>query len=65
MSAPFVPRMTRPLRGRVLAGVALAVANHYGWDVSRVRLATALIVLFTGVGPLLYVAGWIAIPNGE
>lgn len=56
---PFI----RPIRGRVFAGVSLAIANHYGWDVSAVRLATALLGLFTGFGLIVYIALWIAIPS--
>jgi phage shock protein PspC (stress-responsive transcriptional regulator) len=53
----------RPVRGRVVAGVCAAIANHYAWDVSSVRLAMAFLGLFTGVGVVLYVALWIAIPS--
>ena len=53
----------RPIRGRVVAGVCAAIANHYGWDVSSVRIAMAVLGLFTGVGVVLYVALWIAIPS--
>ena len=53
----------RPIRGRVVAGVCAAIANHYGWDVGSVRIAMAVLGLFTGVGVVLYVALWIAIPS--
>jgi phage shock protein C len=53
----------RPIRGRVFAGVCAAIANHYGWDVTGVRIAMALLGLFTGVGVVLYLALWIAIPS--
>ncbi len=48
----------------MLAGVSLAIANRFGWDVTLVRVLTALAVLFTGVGLILYVALWIVVPSG-
>lgn len=56
--------LIRPRQGRVLAGVSLAIANRFGWDVTLVRVLTALAVLFTGVGLILYVALWIVVPSG-
>lgn len=53
----------RPLKGRVFGGVCLAIANHFGWDVGSVRTGMALLVLFTGVGGVLYIALWVAIPS--
>ncbi len=53
----------RPIRGRVFAGVCAAIATHYGWNVNSVRLAMALLVFCTGVGAVLYLALWIAIPS--
>jgi phage shock protein C len=54
----------RPVRGRVLGGVCLAIANRFGWDVTLVRILTVLACLTTGVGIVLYIAFWIAIPSG-
>ena len=48
----------------MLAGVSLAVANRFGWDVTLVRVLTALAVLFTGVGLVVYIALWILVPSG-
>jgi len=56
--------LIRPRQGRVLAGVSLAIANRFGWDVTLVRVLTALAILFTGVGLILYVALWIVVPSG-
>ncbi|MEO6533915.1 MAG: PspC domain-containing protein [Pseudolysinimonas sp.] len=53
----------RPFSGRVIAGVCAAIATHYGWDVGSVRIGMALLGLFTGVGVVLYIALWIAIPS--
>lgn len=58
------PILIRPRQGRVVAGVSLAIANRFGWDVTLTRVVTALAVVFTGVGLILYVAFWIAVPSG-
>ena len=56
--------LIRPRQGRVLAGVSLAVANRFGWDVTLLRALTAIAVLFTGVGLVVYIALWIIVPSG-
>lgn len=56
--------LIRPRQGRVLGGVSLAIAIRFGWDVTLVRVVTALAVLLTGVGLAVYIALWIAIPSG-
>ena len=56
--------LIRPRTGRVLGGVSLAIANRFGWDVTLVRVLTALAVIFTGVGLIMYVALWILVPSG-
>ena len=55
----------RPKQGRILGGVALAIANRFGWDTTLVRVVTAFLALFTGVGVLLYLILWIVIPEGD
>ena len=59
------PTLVRPKQGRILGGVALAIANRFGWDVTIVRVLTTVAVLFTGVGLLLYIILWIVIPEGD
>lgn len=48
----------------MIAGVSLAIANRFGWNLTLVRLLTALAVLFTGVGLIMYIALWIIVPSG-
>lgn len=48
----------------MLAGVSLAIANRFGWDVTLVRALTAIAILFTGVGVFVYIALWILVPSG-
>jgi phage shock protein C len=57
--------LVRPKQGRVLGGVALAIANRFGWDVTVTRVLTALAVVFTGVGLVLYIVLWIVIPEED
>jgi len=62
-SMPGKP-LVRPLVGRQIAGVCLALAKSNGWDVAVVRILTVLGFCFSGglVG-VAYVAGWIGIPE--
>lgn len=64
-SAPMPGRpLVRPRVGRQIAGVCLALAQAYGWDVTVVRILTVLGLFFSGglVG-VAYLAGWIGIPD--
>ncbi len=56
--------LVRPRVGRQIAGVCLALAQAYGWDVAVVRILTVLGFIFSGgfVG-IAYLAGWIGIPD--
>jgi phage shock protein PspC (stress-responsive transcriptional regulator) len=48
---------------RIIAGVAGGIAKYLGVDASIVRIVTAAIVVFTGVGPLLYIVAWLILPE--
>ena len=56
--------LVRPIVGRQIAGVCLALAQANGWDVAVIRIITVLGFFFSGgcVG-IAYVAGWIGIPE--
>jgi len=56
--------LVRPIVGRQIAGVCLALAQANGWDVALVRILTVLGFFFSGgfVG-VAYLAGWIGIPE--
>ncbi|MBW0110775.1 PspC domain-containing protein, partial [Pseudonocardia sp. KRD-182] len=56
-------RPARPREGRHVAGVAAAIARRYDVDPVLIRVAF-VVAAFSGVGVLLYVAGWIALPDG-
>lgn len=56
--------LIRPRAGRQIAGVCIALAQAYGWDVAIIRIVTVLGFIFSGgfVG-IAYLAGWIGIPE--
>ena len=59
------PRLTRRAHGqdRVIGGVAGGIADYFGVDPLLVRLAFAGFSLLGGGGIVLYVLGWIFIPE--
>jgi phage shock protein C len=67
VEAPIPPQvagqMVRPRNGRMIGGVCAAFALHYGWDLTVTRVVTALLIVFTGVGALAYIAAWVIIPE--
>jgi len=64
--APFVParHLVRPRIGRKVAGVCIALAQAYGWDLALVRIF-AVVGFFCSGGLVFvaYLAGWIGIPE--
>jgi len=70
------PPLRRPVRGRMLAGVSVAIGRHFNIDVTIVRIVFAVLTIlgFTGVpflgavpfylgGIPLYLACWLLIPE--
>jgi phage shock protein PspC (stress-responsive transcriptional regulator) len=55
--------LMRPRQGRLIAGVCAAVANRFGWNVTLVRILTAIAVVFFGLSLWAYIILWILIPN--
>lgn len=56
---------TRPRRrddDRKIGGVAAAIGRRYGIDPVLVRVAFVVATLFSGVGILLYLLGWLLLP---
>ncbi len=62
---PKTARLVRPRSPRVIAGVCSAFALHYGWNLTLVRVITAVVSLFWGIGVLVYLVCWVAIPEGQ
>jgi phage shock protein PspC (stress-responsive transcriptional regulator) len=57
------PRLERLRQDRAVAGVASGLARYLNIDVAWVRIAFVAAALFGGTGILLYLIGWIAIPE--
>ncbi|GAA5212539.1 PspC domain-containing protein [Microbacterium kyungheense] len=55
--------LMRPRQGRLIAGVCAAIANRFGWNVTLVRVLTAIAVIFFGLSLWAYIILWILIPN--
>lgn len=62
---PRTARLVRPRSPRAIAGVCAAFSLYYGWDLVLVRIVTAVVSLFWGVGILAYLICWVAIPDGQ
>ncbi len=68
-SAPQQPstprRLTRREQNKMIGGVCSGLADHFGIDVTVVRLLMVATVVFGwGAGFLLYLAGWVLMPRG-
>jgi phage shock protein C len=61
---PYARRpLMRSRSNRMVGGVCAAFAFEYGWELSMTRIVTALLIVFTGVGLIAYIAAWIIIPE--
>jgi phage shock protein C len=57
-------RLIRPRNGRLVAGVCVGIADYLGIDATVVRLIFLALTLITaGVAVLVYLAGWVVIPE--
>jgi phage shock protein PspC (stress-responsive transcriptional regulator) len=59
----WATRPRRPRRGRKLAGVAAGIGNRYGIDPIVVRVAFVVATFYGGAGILLYLLGWLLLPE--
>lgn len=55
-------KLQRPSDDCMIAGVCAAIAEFFGLDVSRVRIATLVLILFGGLSIWVYILLWIIIP---
>jgi phage shock protein C len=60
---PQQQQLLRRSRDRVIAGVCGGLGRYLGIDPVLVRIAALLLLFASGVGILLYIIGWIAIPE--
>ncbi|MFB9431033.1 PspC domain-containing protein [Streptoalloteichus tenebrarius] len=59
----WATRPRRPRTGRKVAGVAAGIGRRYGVDPVLVRVGFATLTFAGGVGVLLYVLGWLLLPE--
>ena len=55
--------LVRPTHDRVIAGVCAGIGRRFGISANVVRLVFVLSMLLPGPQILIYLAGWILIPN--
>ena len=57
-------KLVRPRAGRKVAGVCQGIANHYGWDVTVVRIVMLLLAIAGfPLGLILYGIVWLVAPE--
>jgi len=57
-------RLTRRRHDKMIAGVCGGIADRFGIDVTIVRLLLVAAVFFGfGLGIVLYIAGWLIMPE--
>lgn len=59
------PPLVRPVRGRVLAGVAQGLADHLGIEATVVRVGLLVLAVAGGAGVVAYGFMWIFVPQDE
>lgn len=55
-------KLERSTTDKMLGGVCGGLADYLGVDATLVRIITAALVIFTGVGPIAYILAWILMP---
>ncbi|MFP5282306.1 MAG: PspC domain-containing protein [Actinomycetes bacterium] len=58
-----MPTLYRPASDRMIAGVCSGIARRFGLSANLVRLIFVLSLLLPGPQILIYLVGWILIPN--
>ncbi|WP_166664420.1 PspC domain-containing protein [Actinophytocola oryzae] len=61
----WATRPRRPRRGRKIAGVAAGIANRYRIDPVLVRVGLAVAAIYGGAGVLVYLLGWLFLPEQD
>lgn len=56
-------RLRKSSRNKLVAGVCSGLADYLNIDVTILRIAWILLVLFYGVGILAYIILWIVMPR--
>ncbi len=55
--------LSRPAHDRMIAGVCSGIGRRFGINANVVRLIFVLSMLLPGPQILIYLAGWILMPN--
>jgi phage shock protein PspC (stress-responsive transcriptional regulator) len=61
----WATRPRRPRRGRKIAGVAAGIGNRYRIDPVLVRVGLAVAAVWGGSGILIYLLGWLFLPEED
>src|SRR5271165_2668073 len=56
-------RLERKIHGRMLAGVCVGLADHFGLDPTLVRVGFGVLAFFSGLGIVAYLVAWALIPE--
>lgn len=56
-------RLLRSSDNCMIAGVCAGVADFFGLDISLVRIATLILILFGGLSIWVYILLWIIVPK--
>jgi phage shock protein PspC (stress-responsive transcriptional regulator) len=59
------PRLRRGRHGKMLAGVAVGLADYFDVDPTIVRIGFVALAFLGGLAVPLYLAGWLLIPDEE
>jgi phage shock protein PspC (stress-responsive transcriptional regulator) len=59
------PRLRRGRHGKMVAGVAVGVADYFDVDPTIVRIGFVALAFLGGLAVPLYLAGWLLIPDEE
>ncbi|WP_265522291.1 PspC domain-containing protein [Oerskovia flava] len=59
------PTLSRPRRGRVIAGVCAGLARRFGWSPTVVRVVAVASILLPGPQVIAYIVLWIIMPSDD
>jgi phage shock protein C len=56
-------KLYRSKTDRMLGGVCGGLAEYFNTDATLIRVLFVLLTVLGGVGPIIYLAMWIIVPN--
>jgi phage shock protein C len=63
-TTPPVPKLSRPLDQKKIAGVCAGIARYLNVDVTLIRILIAILTVYPpGLGLIFYIACWIVMPR--